>query len=86
MTDADADTDPEADWILYEKDPVTKIATLTLNRPDRLNAPTIGMRLRYADLLHQANIDDDVARERRAHSGAARPFFDSRHSGGNRLS
>ena len=40
--------------------PATKIATLTLNRPDRLNAPTIGMRLRYAELLHQANIDDDV--------------------------
>ena len=60
MTDDDPEADPEADWILYEKDPVTKIATLTLNRPDHLNAPTIGMRLRYADLLHQANIDDDV--------------------------
>ena len=46
--------------VVYEKDPATKIATLTLNRPDRLNAPTIAMRLRYADLLHQANIDDDV--------------------------
>src|SRR5689334_6933058 len=57
MTDAAGD---EADWILYEKDPATKIATLTLNRPDQLNAPTIGMRLRYAQLLHEANIDDDV--------------------------
>ncbi len=56
----DGEADPEAIWILYEKDPATKIATLTLNRPERLNAPTIGMRLRYADLLHQANIDDDV--------------------------
>jgi enoyl-CoA hydratase/carnithine racemase len=55
MTEVD-----ESDWILYEKDRATKIATLTLNRPDHLNAPTIGMRLRYADLLHQANIDDDV--------------------------
>jgi enoyl-CoA hydratase/carnithine racemase len=54
------DADPEADFILYEKDPSTKIATLTINRPDRLNAPTIAMRLRYADYLHQANIDDDV--------------------------
>jgi enoyl-CoA hydratase/carnithine racemase len=50
----------EADWILYEKDPATKIATITLNRPDRLNAPTIAMRLRYADYLHRANVDDDV--------------------------
>ena len=50
----------DEDWVLYDKDPKTKIATITLNRPDRLNAPTIGMRLRYADLLHQANIDDDV--------------------------
>ncbi len=57
MTDAAA---AEADHILYEKDPATKIATITLNRPDRLNAPTIAMRLRYAELLHQANIDDDV--------------------------
>jgi len=47
-------------WVLYEKDPATKIATITLNRPEMLNAPTIGMRLRYAELLHQANIDDDV--------------------------
>jgi enoyl-CoA hydratase len=50
----------DPDWIRYEKDTTTKIATLTLNRPDRLNAPTIAMRLRYADLLHEANIDDDV--------------------------
>jgi enoyl-CoA hydratase/carnithine racemase len=46
--------------LLYEKDPATKIATITLNRPDQLNAPTIGTRLRYARLLDQANVDDDV--------------------------
>jgi enoyl-CoA hydratase/carnithine racemase len=46
--------------ILYKKDPKTKIATITLNRPDRLNAPTIAARLRYADLIHRANVDDDV--------------------------
>jgi enoyl-CoA hydratase len=51
--------DPD-DYILYTKDKATKIATITLNRPERLNAPTIAMRLRYADLLHQANVDDDV--------------------------
>jgi enoyl-CoA hydratase/carnithine racemase len=46
--------------LLYNKDPQTKIATITLNRPDQLNAPTIGTRLRYARLLHEANVDDDV--------------------------
>ena len=61
MTDEPGMTDEaDEDLILYEKDPATKIATLTLNRPDRLNAPTIAMRLRYADLLHEANIDDEV--------------------------
>jgi enoyl-CoA hydratase len=48
------------DVLLYEKDPSTKIATITLNRPDQLNAPTINTRLRYARLLDQANVDDDV--------------------------
>ena len=51
--------DPE-EIILYEKDPATKIATITLNRPDFLNAPTIAARLRYSDLIHRANVDDDV--------------------------
>ena len=46
--------------LLYDKDPATRIATITLNRPDHLNAPTIAMRLRYARLLDQANVDDDV--------------------------
>jgi len=51
----------EADEVLlYEKDPETKIATITLNRPEQLNAPTIAMRLRYARLLDRANVDDDV--------------------------
>src|SRR5215218_4669315 len=46
--------------VLYEKDPETKIATITFNRPDYLNAPTSAARLRYADLLRGANVDDDV--------------------------
>jgi enoyl-CoA hydratase len=46
--------------LLYEKDPDTKIATITLNRPDQLNAPTIDTRLRYARLLDRASVDDDV--------------------------
>ena len=50
----------DPNWVLYSKDPATKISTITLNRPEMLNAPTIAMRLRYAELLHQANIDNDV--------------------------
>ena len=46
--------------VLYEKDPQTKIATITLNRPDHLNAPTIAARHRFADLVKRANVDDDV--------------------------
>ena len=38
----------------------TRIATITLNRPDQLNIPTIAARRRYADLLFKASIDDDV--------------------------
>jgi enoyl-CoA hydratase/carnithine racemase len=58
MTDSERPSAEEI--ILYEKDPKTKIATMTLNRPEYLNAPTAAARLRYADLLHAANIDDDV--------------------------
>ncbi|PEQ13963.1 enoyl-CoA hydratase [Novosphingobium sp. PC22D] len=46
--------------VLYEKDPATKIATITLNRPGFLNAPTVAARQRYADLVLRANVDDDV--------------------------
>ena len=46
--------------ILYEKDPKTKIATITFNRPEYLNAPTSAARLRYADLLRAATVDNDV--------------------------
>lgn len=58
-----ADTQPRPDAeeiVLYEKDRETKIATITLNRPDRLNAPTATARMRFADLVHRANVDDDV--------------------------
>ena len=47
-------------FIEYKKDKKTKIAYLTLNRPDHLNATTVGMRLLFGDLLHRANIDDEV--------------------------
>jgi enoyl-CoA hydratase/carnithine racemase len=60
MADDAAKQPPAEEIVLYEKDPATKIATITLNRPDQLNAPTIAARLRFADLVHRANVDDDV--------------------------
>jgi enoyl-CoA hydratase/carnithine racemase len=59
MTDSVDRPSPE-EIILYEKDPATRIATITLNRPGFLNAPTIAARQRYADLVLRANVDDDV--------------------------
>ncbi|HKY13298.1 MAG TPA: enoyl-CoA hydratase/isomerase family protein [Microthrixaceae bacterium] len=55
------DPRPSAEEIvLYEKDTASKIATITLDRADELNAMTIDAQHRYADLVRQANIDDDV--------------------------
>jgi enoyl-CoA hydratase len=52
---------PSAEEIVrYEKDPHTKIATITLTRADELNAMTIDAEHRYADLIHYASVDDDV--------------------------
>jgi enoyl-CoA hydratase len=46
--------------IEYTKDKKNRIATLTFNRPKQFNATTVGMRLLYGDLIHRANIDDEV--------------------------
>ena len=51
---------PAEEIVLYEKDPRTKIATVTLNRPDELNSLTIAARQRFAQLVHRANTDDEV--------------------------
>jgi len=47
-------------YITYTKDKKTKIATITMNCPEQLNAVTTGMRLLYVDMIHRANIDDEV--------------------------
>lgn len=47
-------------FIKYKKDKKNKIAYLTLDRPDRMNAPGSGMRRLYAEYVAKANIDDDV--------------------------
>jgi len=59
MADIGSRPKPE-ELILYGKDPKTKIATITFNRPEYLNAPTSAARLRYADLLRAATVDNDV--------------------------
>ena len=51
---------PPEEIVRYEKDTDTKIATITFDRPEYLNAPTSAARLRYADLLRGATVDDDV--------------------------
>ncbi|MFC8046159.1 enoyl-CoA hydratase/isomerase family protein [Nocardia sp. NPDC057353] len=55
-----SDQPPAEEIIRYEKDPKTRIATITFDRPDALNAPTAAARLRYADLIHRASVDDEV--------------------------
>lgn len=46
--------------VLYEKDPSTKIATITLNRPDDKNAMTVDALHRFGKLVDRASVDDDV--------------------------
>src|SRR3954466_8848966 len=59
MSDTRHRPSPE-EIILYDKDAKTKIATITFNRPEYLNAPTSAARLRYADLLRAATVDNAV--------------------------
>jgi enoyl-CoA hydratase/carnithine racemase len=60
MAEMDSPPPKPEEIIRYEKDPSTRIATITLDRPGFLNAPTIAARQRYADLVLRANVDDDV--------------------------
>ncbi|MDE2303149.1 MAG: enoyl-CoA hydratase/isomerase family protein [Sphingomonadales bacterium] len=49
-----------AKYLRLEKDPATRIATITIDRPEKHNTTTIGMRLLFAEFVHKCNIDDDV--------------------------
>ena len=51
---------PAAGIVLYDKNVTTKIATITINRPEKHNAMTTSARHRFSDLVHRANVDDDV--------------------------
>jgi enoyl-CoA hydratase len=46
--------------VLYDKNIAAKIATITINRPDKHNAITTAARHRFSDLVHRANVDDEV--------------------------
>jgi enoyl-CoA hydratase/carnithine racemase len=48
----------DEDVVLY--DAADGVATITLNRPDRMNAWTYEMESRYFDLLEQADADADI--------------------------
>ena len=51
---------PDYELILYESDPDSSIARLTLNRPDRLNAINDQMQVEIAEAVAQADADPDV--------------------------
>ena len=57
---SNAETRTAEEMMTYEKDVENKIAYITLRRPEKMNAPDTDMRMRYAELLHQANVDDEV--------------------------
>ena len=46
--------------VVFEKDPETKIATITLNRPEQLNATTMADLEEINGLILDINRDDDV--------------------------
>lgn len=51
---------PEYELILYETNPATHIARLTLNRPQRLNALNDQMQVEIADAVTNADADSSV--------------------------
>lgn len=49
-----------SDFVLYEKDPKSHIATITFNRPDKLNAFTLGMYHEIGAFVRDADQDDTI--------------------------
>ena len=49
-----------SDAVLYEKDSAAHVATITFNRPDKLNALTLAMYHEMGDYIADADQDDDI--------------------------
>jgi enoyl-CoA hydratase len=56
------ETDPEviAKYVRYEIDPERSLATITFDRPDRMNALPVAAFERIGDLVREAEVDDRV--------------------------
>jgi len=48
------------EWVLFEKDKERKIATITLNRPETLNAMTLAMYDKLNQIVADLDTDEDV--------------------------
>lgn len=46
--------------VLYDRNPQTGVATITLNRPEKLNAMNVPMRERIKERIHEVNCDDEI--------------------------
>lgn len=46
--------------VVYERDPVRGVATITLNRPEKLNAMNVPMRERIKERIHEVNCDPEI--------------------------
>ena len=53
-------TEQVTDHVLFEKDVERKVATITLNRPDKMNALTMEDAARINSLVQAVNADDEV--------------------------
>ncbi|MCE2392747.1 MAG: enoyl-CoA hydratase/isomerase family protein [Proteobacteria bacterium] len=51
-------TGPEV--VTYECDPETRVATITLNRPERANALSFETFRRFSEVFHGFYLDDDA--------------------------
>src|SRR3990172_5649051 len=56
----DWDSPCEKDYFILEKDRERKLARITFNRPEKLNAFTDGMLIRLGEMVIELSWDEDV--------------------------